>query len=287
MDIPAIHSECEKVVRRIGARMQQVRATGGPSGVMTKGKADYVTEVDTWAEGVIAEMIAERFPEHLLIGEETSAELQQRTGKSLRELGSSGICWVVDPIDGTANFVSGMPLSVVSIGVLSDGDLRFGMVYDPGHDELFHAVAGQGAFLNGSPIAASDRTDLAAATVSSGFPHDRVENLERYRYAHEALLRHAGKVRQLGATALELCWVACGRLDAFHEYHPKPWDVAAGSIIASEAGAELACVVSPPEQPYSVFSDSVLAANPDLMKILLPLAREAEGKAVDSGVIAP
>jgi myo-inositol-1(or 4)-monophosphatase len=273
MDISKIKTVAEDVVREIGQRMRDTIDSGGPTGVSTKGRADFVTEVDIWAESRIAAVVAENFPEHLLIGEETSASLRAETGKSLDELGAKGVCWVVDPIDGTANFVNSIPLSVVSIGVLAQGRQVYGIVYDPARDELFHAEAGYGAYLNDKKISVSSKSELAESVIGTGFPHDRVERWDRYREVHEALMLTAGKVRMLGATALELCWLACGRLDGFLEYHPQPWDVAGATIIAREAGACVESFVDKPGADYSVFSKSVIAANKDVLAELLKAIR--------------
>jgi myo-inositol-1(or 4)-monophosphatase len=192
----------------------------------------------------------------------------------LRELAAKGISWIVDPIDGTANFVSAMPLSVVSIGILQDGIPVYGIVYDPARDELFCARKGKGAFLNGVPIRVSPQDTLGHAMIGTGFPHDRRENWLNYRDSHTSLLTRTGKVRMLGATALEMCWVASGRLDAFIEHGPKAWDVAGAGIIVEEAGGSISSFAEDADRPYSVFARSILASNGALHQPLTDLLRE-------------
>ncbi len=266
MDSSRIRTVCDSVIRTIGQRMRESLASerSGSSAlnVSLKGPADFVTEVDMWAEAQIAAAVQQHFPDHLLIGEETSDALLAATpGKSLNELAASGITWVVDPIDGTANFVSGSPLSVVSIGILKDGEPALGFVYDPARDEMFFAEKGKGAFLNDSPIQVSENSAIENAFVATGFPHDRRKNFQNYRNSHEALLSTVGKVRMLGATALEMAWVACGRFDGFVEHGPKSWDVAGAAILITEAGGQVSDFTKPRDASYSVFANSVLASN--------------------------
>ncbi len=266
MDINKISSVCETVLRRIGERMRENfsdhSARAASLGVSLKGPADFVTEIDMWAEAQVAEAVQTNFPDHLLIGEETSDQLlANNPGSSLADLSEKGLCWIVDPIDGTANFVSGAPLSVVSVGVLQDGELLFGMVYDPARDELFSATRDKGAYLNGVKIHVSPQDDPTRAVVATGFAHDRMNNWEKYKPAHESLLTSVGKVRMLGSTALEMCLVACGRLDGFVQQGPKSWDVAGSTIIVTEAGGRVGSIPEPVDDPYSIFSQSVIASN--------------------------
>lgn len=278
MDTSKIKSVCDTVIRTIGARMRESLASerSGETalGVSMKGPADFVTEIDMWAEAQIAAAVSKHFPEHLLIGEETSDQLlESNPDQTLENLAKSGTCWIVDPIDGTANFVSGAPLSVVSIGVLHDGEPLLGFVYDPARDEMFSAEKGKGAFLNGKRIHVSATNSIDTAFIATGFPHDRRENFPSYRGAHEALLSNVGKVRMLGATALEMAWVACGRFDGFVEYSPKSWDVAGAAILITEAGGQISDFTKPYDTEYTVFGHSVLASNGKLHPSLFKLTK--------------
>jgi myo-inositol-1(or 4)-monophosphatase len=184
-----------------------------------------VTEVDRRAEAMILEMLTASFPDHQILAEEC--------GKADRK--DSSFRWLVDPLDGTTNFTHGFPIFSVSIGLEIDGRMRLGVVYDPLRRELFEAEAGKGAFLNGERIQVSKVTDLAKALLITGFPYDhdgRRQNLGFFgRFAVEAQ-----GVRRTGSAALDFCYVAAGRVDGFWELKLYPWDVAAGSLIVTEAG---------------------------------------------------
>lgn len=188
--------------------------------------ADLVTEVDGEAERVIRDVIAATFPDHAVLGEE---EGQQGEGE---------FRWVVDPLDGTVNYAHGYPVFCSSVALEVRGVPVVGAVYDVTRDELFSAVQRQGAFLNGSPVRVSQTPSLTTpALVATGFPYD---NSGERNLAHVAkLLRLGVPVRRPGAAALDLCNVACGRMDAYWELGLKPWDSAAGSLILLEAGGRV------------------------------------------------
>ncbi|MCB0322797.1 MAG: inositol monophosphatase [Bdellovibrionales bacterium] len=277
MNFTELRSVAERVARQVGERMISVQKGAGPSDVRLKAPDDLVTEVDLWAEEQVREAVRLHFPDHLVIGEETSSELEIIHGKTLAEIASNGVCWIVDPIDGTANFVNQVPHSSISIAVTVDGDPVFGLVYHPYLDELFVAQKGRGAELNGASIRVGAKQKLAEAVMATGFPHDRAEGWPRYKHLHEALLTSSRKLRMLGSTAAELCWVACGRLDGFAEYHIKAWDVAAGVLIVREAGGAVASFLER-DAPYSIFARSILAANNELLPQLLTAAEQAEAQ---------
>jgi myo-inositol-1(or 4)-monophosphatase len=184
-----------------------------------------VTEVDCRAEAVIVEMLSASFPDHCILAEECG--VIDRKDSSFR--------WLVDPLDGTTNFTHGFPMFSVSIGLEVDGRMRVGVVYDPLRHELFEAEAGKGAFLNGQRIHVSKVADLAKALLITGFPYDhagRRQNLDFFgRFAVEAQ-----GVRRTGSAAIDFCYVAAGRADGFWELKLNPWDMAAGSLLVTEAG---------------------------------------------------
>lgn len=249
--------------------------------VMHKGVTDLVTEIDLWSEEEIIKTIREAFPEHHIIGEETASSGQD-VYKSLETASRVGVCWIVDPLDGTTNFANRIPHVGVSIGVLVDGVRSVGVVYDPFRDELFAAVVGGGAKLNGDPIETSKKSELVKAVIATGFPHDRIENWSRYKPAYEAFLTSSRDLRRFGAATLDQCWVACGRFDAFFEYTLKPWDVAAGSLIVEEAGGKVGNFSEKQGQPFSIFSESFLFSGPTLFPRLLEIGARAdqEGKRI-------
>lgn len=190
--------------------------------------ADLVTEVDAEAERVIREVIAATFPDHAVLGEEegygAGGDAQMTPGR-----------WIVDPLDGTVNYAHGYPVFCSSVALEWGGQRVVGAIFDPTRDELFTATLGGGAFLNGQAIRASQTPTLTTpALVATGFPYDTSGEQNLHLVAR--LLRRGVPVRRPGAAALDLCNVACGRMDAFWELQLKPWDVAAGSLIVQEAG---------------------------------------------------
>lgn len=193
--------------------------------VREKGPANLVTEADLAAQDAIVRCIRAQFPEHGLLGEEDLDQPQQ----------NQPFRWIIDPLDGTSNYVHGFPYYAVSIGLEFEGNIILGMIFDPNRDEIFTAQRGQGASLNGRRIRPSVASALDQAFVVASLPN----GIEADDPAVERLLRilpHAQTVQRTGSAALNLAYVACGRMDAFWSTSLKPWDVAAGSLIVTEAG---------------------------------------------------
>jgi myo-inositol-1(or 4)-monophosphatase len=218
--------------------------------VRHKGLVDLVTDVDVASEQLVRSAIAQAFPTHTVLGEEGGA------------LGGSDtrFRWLVDPLDGTTNYTHGFPFFCVSIGFEMGGRLTFGVVYAPYLDELFVAEAGRGATLNGEPIHVSDVTDLRQAMLATGFPYDH-NALPRALRSFEVMSRASQAVRRVGSAALDLCYVACGRFDAYWEHHVRPWDLGAGALIAAEAGGRLSATDG---SPFAVDGGQVLCSNSKL-----------------------
>ncbi len=193
-----------------------------------KGRVDLVTAADLEAEEVVVSAIRTRFPEHGVVAEER-----------LPETGSPEHRWIVDPLDGTTNFVHGYPFFCVSIALEIAGEPHLGVVHAPLLDETYHAVRGEGAFLDGRPVRVSETDELIRSLLATGFPYDRWR-LERNNLAEFCELTMATQgVRRSGSAALDLAGVASGRLDGFWEFALKPWDVAAGSVLVREAGGDV------------------------------------------------
>lgn len=196
--------------------------------VSHKGRVDIVTPADHAAERRILKVLGGAFPDHGFLTEESGA----RTSRSPYR-------WIVDPLDGTVNFAHGMPISCVSIGLEKDGRMLLGGVYDPFREETFLAVRGRGAFLNGRRVRVSRARKLIDALVVTGFPYKRFRRAGFYLRFVERLMRRTQGLRRLGAAALDLAYVACGRFDAYWEFHIKPWDASAGWLLIEEAGGRV------------------------------------------------
>ena len=206
-----------------------------------------VSEIDKGSERKIIQMIKTRYPDHAILAEES--------GKS----GAGTDCtWIIDPLDGTTNFLHGLPIFSVSIAVEQKGEIVAGVVYDPNRDEMFTAERGSGAFLNGQRLAVSQATALIDSLLVTGFPYDLSTNPWRTIDYFADFLIEAGAVRRLGSAALDLAYVAAGRFDGYWEVSLAPWDMAAGILLVQEAGGRLSNLTG---EPQSIYEKSVLASN--------------------------
>lgn len=220
-----------------------------------KGSAhNLVTEVDHASEALIVAELQRRFPDHAVVAEEAHA------------LPGKGITWYVDPLDGTNNFAHGYPVFAVNLAAASDDGLLVGVTYDPTRDELFSAIRGQGAWLNGKPIRVSARDRLEEALVATGFPYDKATNPDNNLAEFVAIVPRVRGIRRGGSAALDLAYVACGRLDGYWERGMNPWDVAAGILLVSEAGGT---VTDYDGRPASLTSGRHLATNGRLHAALM------------------
>jgi myo-inositol-1(or 4)-monophosphatase len=225
-----------------------------------KGIIDLVTEVDVEVERMFRAMIAERFPDHQVLAEELGGSAAVPPGP----------CWVFDPVDGTTNYAHGLPIFCASLALEVDGVADIAAVYDPTRRELFTAERGGGAFLNGRPLQVSRAARLVDAMLVTGFPYDVHARVDEIVGLFGAFVGRARAVRRLGSAALDLCYVAAGRLDAFWESDLKPWDVAGGALIVAEAGGR---VSSMDGTPFSSRGREVLASNTLLHDQMLDVIR--------------
>lgn len=189
-----------------------------------KGRSDFVTQVDRGAEQRIVEHIRKYYPDHAILAEEGGAQ------------GQSDVQWIIDPLDGTTNFLHGLPHFAVSIGISVKGKLEHGVIYAPCTQDLYVASKGGGATLNNRKMRISQTKDMEHALIGTGVPIGKPEMLEKYLPMFANVANATSGVRRAGAAALDLAYVAAGRLDAFFEMNLKPWDIAAGIVLVQEAG---------------------------------------------------
>jgi myo-inositol-1(or 4)-monophosphatase len=246
------HLEVCEAAARAGARVLQEWL--GRFGVSNKGPRDLVTEADIASQKEIRRIVLEAFPDHGFIGEET---IHDETAAA--EAPGGGLRWFVDPLDGTTNYVHGFPAYCVSVALARGDEILAATIHDPVHDECFTARAGGGAFLNGRPIAAARKEDPVDALVAVSFP-PHVGRDSQPVADFLAVLPHVHAVRRTGSTAINLAYVACGRLDAFWVRRIASWDVAAGLLIAAEAGAAIGPFAGGAEGPVSLDAPSFITA---------------------------
>ena len=238
--------EAAVAAAKLAGSLQKERLWGDFS-VEFKGETDLVTEIDRLSEEMIVSHLQRAFPDHRFLAEENAYQS-----------GSSPFKWIIDPLDGTTNYAHGYPWFCVSIALEHDKEILLGVIYHCMMDELFTAVKGAGAFLNGTRMRVSNRAPLRRSLLATGFPYDRTRDNEN-NFQHFVDFQLAARaIRRAGAAALDLAYVAAGRLDGYWECKLKPWDVAAGSLLVSEAGGR---VTNHAGLPYSVYDHRIIASN--------------------------
>jgi myo-inositol-1(or 4)-monophosphatase len=243
-----------------------------------KGVSDFVTHVDREAEARVVSRVRDRFPEHRILAEEAESERTRTHDTPMQSLAASGWTWIIDPLDGTTNYLHGYPMYAVSIAVAQHGRLEAAVVLNSATGDEWTAVRGAGAFLNGEPIRVSRIDRMTRSLIGTGFPFKALDLLPRYTRHFEAVLRGSSGVRRAGSAALDLCHVASGWFDGFWELALAPWDVAAGTLIVREAGG----LVSRIDGNEDVLGHgSILAGNPMIHETLGALIRSADASAPD------
>jgi myo-inositol-1(or 4)-monophosphatase len=230
--------------------------------VSTKGRRDFVTEVDRAAEAAIIETLSTAYPEHAFLAEESGASAGGKEAE---------YTWIIDPLDGTTNFIHGFPQYAVSIGLRHRGQLTQAVVYDPTRNELFTASRGRGAFLNDRRIRVSRRAHLRESLIGTGFPFRQLEHLDEYVRMFKRITEETAGIRRPGAASLDLVYVAAGRLDGFWEFGLSPWDMAAGTLIILEAGGMVSDFDG--EENY-LFTGNVVCGTPKVHEQLLALVQD-------------
>jgi len=212
------------------------------------GTSDLVTEMDRHAEDIIVSLIAKQFPDHSILTEERGTI----AGLSDQHL------WIIDPLDGTTNYAHGFPWYAVSIALHIDHSCQIGVVYHPEQNELFHAIRGNGAFLNNVPVHVSSANELTQSLLATGFPYDIKHKTLNNIANFSQMLPQCQGIRRAGAAAVDLCYVACGRFDGFWELGLAPWDSAAGTLLITEAGGTVSTL---DQKPFTPFEPSLAASN--------------------------
>ena len=248
-----------RAARRAGSIINRATLDGAALQVRSKRANDFVTRVDGAAEEAVIDIVRKAYPEHGFIAEES--------GESTPD---AEYLWIIDPLDGTTNFIHGFPQYAVSIAVQRRGALEHAVVYDPTKNELFTASKGRGAFLNDRRIRVSKCLKLGDALVGTGFPFKELGRLDLYMKQLQVFMSKSSGVRRAGAAALDLAYVACGRLDAFWELGLAPWDMAAGALLIQEAGGLIADMTG--EQDFMSTGD-VVAATPKIFPAVLDAMR--------------
>jgi myo-inositol-1(or 4)-monophosphatase len=258
---PVFLATATEIVLRAG----YIQLAGQESGfrIDKKGAIDLVTEIDLECERMCRAILAERFPDHEILAEEFGGAAPGQPASRYR--------WIFDPVDGTTNYAHGLPIYCASLGLEIDGRREVGAVYDPSRKELFTAERGEGAYLNGRRLSVSTTDSLLDALLVTGFPYDMHQQSGDLVELFGAFLGRARAVRRLGSAALDLCYVAAGRFDAFWEQQLKPWDVAAGALIVEEAGGR---VTGMDATPFDAAAAHLIASNGRIHDEMLAVIRE-------------
>ena len=242
-----------RAARRAGTIISRSQNRLDEIKVDQKGHQDFVTQIDEEAEAAIIDTLLTAYPDHAILAEESGSS------------GEGDYLWIIDPLDGTTNFVHGYPQFAVSIALQVNGVVEQGVIYDPSRDELFTASKGAGALLDNRKIRVSRCRRLNQSLLATGFPVRDPTVLKKFLPTLNAFLTTTSGIRRAGAAALDLAYVACGRLDGFWEFGLQPWDLAAGALIVQEAGG---IVTSPEQNDNFLQSGDVLAATPAIHTLM-------------------
>ncbi len=262
-----------RAARRAGRIITRASVDLDQLQVARKQRNDFVTEVDHACEHAIIEMLRAAYPDHAILAEESGLTAGRQAAVAANEADN---IWLIDPLDGTTNFIHGFPQYAVSIALMQRGVVTQAVVYDPTRDELFTASRGRGAFLNDRRIRVSKRIRLDESLVGTGFPYRQLGQIDDYLRIFRLVTERGASLRRPGAAALDLAYVACGRYDAFFEFGLAPWDVAAGSLLVTEAGGLIGNFAG--DADY-VFSEQVIAATPKIFAAMIGLLAHQPGAA--------
>lgn len=259
MDLHKITQDLIECAKTVGEFIRTERKTFSYSNVEIKGLNDLVSYVDKTSEKLLVDKLSEIFPDAgFIVEENTKSETKEYN-------------WIVDPLDGTTNFIHGIPCYAISIALEHKGEIIIGVVYEVAQDECFWAFKNGGAYLNGNKIHVSDRKTLSESLIATGFPIYNFSRLDSFISTLTYLMKNTHGIRRIGAAAADLCYLACGRVDAFFEYNLNAWDVAAGALIVKEAGGTVSDFKS---QQNWLFGREIVATNKHLQPVINTIIQE-------------
>jgi myo-inositol-1(or 4)-monophosphatase len=247
MQYREICSEMRKVVNEAAVYVRSRHENRTGMNIEVKGKQNYVTEVDKKAEEILVDGLTKIIPESGFIAEEGTSD---RRGTVFN--------WVIDPIDGTTNFIHGVFPFAISVGLMEEQEVVAGVIYEFGLDETFYSWKGGGAWLNGKPIRVSEVETLDGCLIATGFPYTNFKYMDEFMNSMNYFMKNSHGLRRLGSAATDIAYVACGRYDGFYEYGLHPWDIAAGVLLVKEAGGEVSDFEGSGEL---VFSENIVCSN--------------------------
>lgn len=263
-ELSQLCTECQTIIKEVGKFIVAERGKVKQNEIEEKDLNSLVSYVDKTAEIKLVSQFSKLLPESTFLTEEETVE--QNTGKYR---------WIIDPLDGTTNFLHQLPYFAVSVALEVEGEIVMGIVLNPNNDECFYAQKNKGAFLNGRRINVSSTSTLQKSLVSTGFPYHDYRREESYFKVFNYLMKNTRGIRRFGAAALDLAYVACGRYDAFFEYGLNAWDVAAGSFIVQEAGGKVYDFKSGKD---FLFGKEMVAVNNNLSNFILPIIDKSFNK---------
>lgn len=256
-ELKLLSEKVEILAKKAGEFIRSERSVFDDARIEYKGEKDLVSYVDKETERLLVTGLKELLPEAGFITEEKTVKTEDKTLK-----------WVIDPLDGTTNFIHNLPIYSVSIGLIENENPILGVVYEVNRDECFVAWKDGGAYLNGKPIKISGATELKKSLIATGFPYDLEDKTEPYFEIMKELVRYSHGLRRMGSAAVDMCYVACGRMEAYYEFNIQLWDIAAGVVILTEAGGK---ATNFDGSTNFIHSRTMIAAghiHPDIQKII-------------------
>jgi len=259
MDLQQLCLQSQEIIKKVGQFLTQELGQVGTKQIETKQLNHLVSYVDKSAEKQLVEALGALLPSSVFLAEEAHSE-------NMDTASTAEWCWIIDPLDGTTNFLHQLPFFAISVALQRNAKTVMGIVYEPSHDDMFYAWEDGGAFLNGNKIQVSATTDLKSSLLATGFPYYDFEHSDAYSKLLKELMLKTRGIRRIGSAALDLVYVAAGRFDTYYEYSLSPWDVAAGALIVQEAGGKVSDFEGGDDYLYG---REIIAGNPAIFEEVL------------------